>query len=171
MILKNLMKAVVLGSALISGSFFANAANAATKIGYVNMNQIAQQMPQREAISEKLRAEFKDRVDEMRNLEVQIKQKVEKIQRDGALLDMAEKTKIEREIASLEADYKLKAQALNEDSRRRQNEENQKLIAQIQQTVEKVAQQEGYDMVMDATVLVWAQPEDNLSAKVIAAIK
>ncbi len=57
MILKKLVKVAALGAVMLSGSFFANAAEAATKIGYVNMAQIVQQMPQREAISEKLRAE------------------------------------------------------------------------------------------------------------------
>ena len=77
----------------------------------------------------------------------------------------------EREIASLQSDYKLKAQALDEDNRRRQGEERQKLIMQVQQTVEKVANKEGYDMVVDAATLLWAKPEDNLSEKVIKAIK
>ncbi|MGR6862234.1 OmpH family outer membrane protein [uncultured Aliivibrio sp.] len=171
MILKKLVKVAALGAVLLSGSFFANAAEAATKIGYVNMAQIVQQMPQREAISEKLRAEFKDRIDELRSLESKIKDKVETIKRDGELLGASGKTKLEREIASLQSDYKLKAQALDEDNRRRQGEERQKLIMQVQQTVEKVANKEGYDMVVDAATLLWAKPEDNLSEKVIKAIK
>ena len=171
MILKKLVKVAALGAVMLSGSFFANAAEAATKADYVNMAQIVQQMPQREAISEKLRAEFKDRIDELRSLESKIKDKVETIKRDGELLGNSGKTKLEREIASLQSDYKLKAQALDEDNRRRQGEERQKLIMQVQQTVEKVANKEGYDMVVDAATLLWAKPEDNLSEQVIKAIK
>ncbi|MCP3697648.1 MAG: molecular chaperone [Aliivibrio sp.] len=171
MILKKLVKAAALGAVLVSGSFFANAAEVGTKVGYVNMSQIVQQMPQREAVSEKLRTEFKDRIDELRSLESKIKDKVETINRDGELLGAKGKTKLEREIASLQSDYKLKAQALDEDNRRRQGEERQKLIMQVQQTVEKVANEEGYDMVVDAATLLWAKPEDNLSEKVIKAIK
>ena len=169
--MKKLTKVATVSAVLLSSSFFVNAAEAATTIGYVNMAQIVQEMPQREAIAEKLREEFKDRIDELRDVESEIKEKVSKVQRDGELLSNSDRTSIEREVASLQADYKLKAQALDEDNRRRQAEERQKLVLTIQKTAQSVAKKEGYDMIVDSATLLWAQPEDNLSEKVIEAIK
>lgn len=169
--MKQWIKAAGIGLVVLSSSVFADAAQAAQQVGYVNMAKIFQQLPQREAVSQKLREEFKDRIDALRSLEKKIKDKVGKIKRDGELLGDSGRTKLEREIASLQADYKLKAKALDEDNRRRQSEERNKLLMQVQQTVEKVAQKEGYDMVVDAASLLYAQPENDLSDKVLAEIK
>ncbi|KLV08508.1 molecular chaperone [Photobacterium aquae] len=169
--MKQWMKAAGLSLVILSSSMYANAAEAAQKVGYVATGQAMGQLAQRYNVAEKLRKEFKDRIDELRGIEGRMKSKVEKMKRDGELMSASERTKIQRELASLDADYKLKAKALQEDQRRRGAEEEQKLVKKIRTAIQDVAKREGYDLVVDANAVLYANPKDDLSSKVISAVK
>ncbi|PSW12622.1 molecular chaperone [Photobacterium sanctipauli] len=169
--MKQWIKAAGLGLVILSSSMYAQAAEAAQKVGYVATAQAMQQLAQRYGVAEKLRGEFKDRIDELRGIESRMKTKVDKMKRDGELMSSSERTKLQREMQSLESDYKLKAQALQEDQRRRGAEEEQKLVQKIRQAIQDVAKREGYDMVIDANAVLHANPQDDLSSKVISAVK
>ncbi|PSU28867.1 OmpH family outer membrane protein [Photobacterium lutimaris] len=169
--MKQWMKAAGLSLVILSSSFYAQAAEAAQKVGYVATSQAMAQLAQRYNVPEKLRNEFKDRIAELRGIEGSMKTKVEKMKRDGELMSSSEKTKLQREMQSLESNYKLKAQALQEDQRRRGAEEEQKLVQKIRQAIQDVAKREGYDIVVDANAVLYASPKDDLSSKVISAVK
>jgi outer membrane protein len=165
------MKAASIGLVVLSSAMFTNIANAAQKVGYVNVAKIMQNMSQREDIATKLKAEFKDRIDAARSLEAKIKEKETTLQRNGELLGAEGIVKLQREIKSLRSDLKDDADAINEDTRRRQAEEQKRLMMLIQKAVTKVAESEGYDMVVEARSLMFAKPEDDLSSKVLKAAK
>lgn len=169
--MKQWIKAASLSLVILSSSMYAHAAETAQKVGYVATGQAMAQLAKRYNVSEKLRQEFKDRIDELRGLEGSMKTKVEKMKRDGELMSASDRTKLQRELASLDSDYKLKAKALQEDQRRRSQEEEQKLIMKIRQAIQTVAKTEGYDLVVDAQAVLYANPEDDLSEKVISAVK
>lgn len=169
--MKQWIKAAGLSLVILSSSMYAQAAQAAQKVGYVATGQAMAQLAKRYNVPEKLRNEFKDRIDELRGIENRMKTKVDKIKRDGELMSAADRTKLQREMASLESDYKLKAKALAEDQRRRGSEEEQKLVQKIRQAIQDVAKREGYDLVVDANAVLYANPKDDLSSKVISAVK
>ncbi|WWE57963.1 OmpH family outer membrane protein [Parasalinivibrio latis] len=169
--MNRMVKAAGLSLAIISASFYAQAADAAQKIGYVATNQAMQQLAKQSNLGDKLRKEFKDRIDEVKRLEEKAKTKVDKLKRNGELMSADERTKLQREIQSMESDFKLKVQALQEDQRRRGAEEEQKLVKKLKDAINAVAKKEGYDMVIDANAVLYAKPSDDLSAKVIKAVK
>lgn len=100
-----------------------------------------------------------------------MKAKIDKLKRDGAVMSDSDRIKLQRELASLESDYKLKAQALAEDQRRRGQEEEQKLVMKIRTAIDSVAKKEGYNLVLDANAVLFASKKDDLSQKVISAVK
>ncbi|MGF1726027.1 OmpH family outer membrane protein [Photobacterium nomapromontoriensis] len=169
--MKQWIKAAGLSLVILSSSMYAQAAEATQKVGYVATGQAMGQLAQRYNVSEKLRSEFKDRIDELRSIENSMKTKVDKMKRDGDLMSASDRTKLQREMAALESDYKLKAKALQEDQRRRGAEEEQKLVKKIRTAIQDVAKREGYDLVVDANAVLYANPKDDLSKKVIAAVK
>ncbi|CAH0534227.1 Chaperone protein Skp [Vibrio stylophorae] len=169
--MKQSIKALGLGLVFALSSVFSVSASAAEKVGYVNLGAVMQQLPQREAIGKKLQGEFKDRINELKRIQEKAQKKVEKFKRDGELMSSDDRIALQREIAELESDYRLKAKALKEDSDRREREENMKLMKQIGEAVKKVATAQGYDMVVDAQALLYATDGDDLSAKVIAEMK
>ncbi|WP_104401997.1 OmpH family outer membrane protein [Vibrio penaeicida] len=169
--MKTTLKAAALSLALLGTSFFANAAEAAQKVGYVNTAQIFQALPQRESVLQKLQAEFKDQNAELQSLEAKLKTKIEQGRRDGELLGEDGLRKLQIEIGQLQAEYKIKAQSLEKNGQKREAQERQKLLKLIQDTIAKVAEKEGFDVVIDATSLQYAKPELNLSKKIIEQLK
>ncbi|MGF1715682.1 OmpH family outer membrane protein [Photobacterium chitinilyticum] len=169
--MKQWIKAASLSLVILSSSMYANAAEAAQKVGYVATGQAMAQLAKRYNVAEKLRGEFKDRIDELRGIESRMKTKVDKMKRDGELMSSSDRTKLQREMASLESNYKLKAKALQEDQRRRGAEEEQKLVQKIRKAIQDVAKREGYDIILDANAVLHASPKDDLSSKVISAVK
>ncbi|MBA5684440.1 molecular chaperone [Photobacterium damselae subsp. damselae] len=169
--MKQWVKAAGLSLVILSSSMYANAAEAAQKIGYVATGQAMAQLAKRYNVQDKLRKEFSGRVNELRSLEKKMKAKLDKLKRDGAVMSDSDRTKLQRELASLESDYKLKAQALAEDQRRRGQEEEQKLVMKIRTAIDSVAKKEGYNLVLDANAVLFASKKDDLSQKVISAVK
>jgi outer membrane protein len=171
MILNKTVKALSLSLILASTAVVANVAEAAQKIGYVNTAKIFQMHPKREAALQELQEEFKDKSAEIQALEAKIKTKMEQARRDGELLGEEGMRALQIEVATLEAEYKLKRQSFERDGKQREAEEKQELFREIQKTIEVVAAEEGFDMIIDAQALQYAKPELDLTDAVINKIK
>lgn len=102
----------------------ANAAEAAQKIGYINTAQVFQALPQREVVLQKMQEEFKDKAAELQAIQADAKPNW-KLKRDGQLMGQDEVEKLRIEIGQLDSKYKIKAQALEQASARREAEEKQ----------------------------------------------
>ena len=168
-----MIKAAGLSLLLMTSSFFANAAatGSTQKIGYINTAQVFQALPQREVVLQKMQKEFKDKADDLKSIQAEAKTKIEKLKRDGELLGPEEVEKLRVDIAQLDSKYKIKGQALEKASARREAEEKQKLFKVIQDAVKKVAEKEGYDIVVDIQTMQYGKPEYNISDKVINTLK
>ena len=169
--MNKIIKAASVSLVVLSSSFFAQAAEAAQKVGYINTAQVFQSLPQREVVLQKLQEEFKDKAAELQTIEAEAKTKIEKLKRDGELLGQDEVEKLRIEIGQLDSKYKIKAQALEKASARREAEEKQKLFMVIQEAVQKVAEKEGYDIVVDVQAMQYGKADYNLSEKVIKQLK
>jgi outer membrane protein len=166
-----MIKAAGVSLVVLTSSFFANAAEAAQKVGYINTAQVFQELPQREVVLQKMQEEFKDKADELKAIQAEAKTKIEKLQRDGELLGQDEVEKLRVEIAQLDSKYKIKGQALEKASARREAQEKQKLFKVIQDAVKKVSEKEGYDIIIDIQTMQYGKPEFNISEKVINELK
>ncbi|MBL4742265.1 MAG: OmpH family outer membrane protein [Idiomarina sp.] len=160
------MKTTAVAVAL-STALFAGAAEAQQKIGVVDMMSIFQQLPQREQISQDLQAEFEDRFEEMRQLEQKVQELRQKQERDAAIMSNQEKTQLNRELEQLISEAQLKQKALQEDTRRRQQEERNELLGQVQQAINAVAQDEGYDLVLESNAVAFMKADNDLSDEVV----
>ncbi|EKO3888990.1 OmpH family outer membrane protein [Vibrio metschnikovii] len=169
--LKNTVKAASVSLIILSSAFFANAAEAAQKVGFINTAQVFQALPQREVVLQKMQDEFKDRAAELQSLQAQAKTKIEKLRRDAELMSQDDVEKLRMEIGQLDNMYQMKAQALERASARREAEEKQKLFKIIQDAVQKVAEKEGYDLIVDVSAMQYGKPQYNISEQVIKAIK
>ena len=169
---KNWIKVTALGVALVSASLYANAAEASTKIGYVETNMVMAQLAERYNVAQKMRNEFKDRIAVLQGLEKKINSNIEDLRRNGELMTQDQRTKIQRTLASLESDYKLKAQALQQDQAKRGGEEEQMMVNKIRAAISTVAKRDGYDLVVNAAAVLYSNnSKDNLSKQVLSAVK
>ncbi|MCT7940384.1 OmpH family outer membrane protein [Shewanella holmiensis] len=142
----------------------------AEKIAVVDMGEVFEQLPQREQISKSLKVEFGDRVAEVQKMQEEMRSMVEKQQRDGALMSDTQKTDMVRKMESLKSEFQLKGKALDEDMRRRQGEEQNKLLVQVQKVINTIAEKEKYDMVLQRGAVIFVKPDADISGKVVEAL-
>ncbi|UCX06678.1 OmpH family outer membrane protein [Shewanella sp. HL-SH4] len=142
----------------------------AENIAVVDMGEVFEQLPQREQISKSLKAEFGDRVAQVQKMQEEMRSLVEKQQRDGALMSETQKTDMVRKMESLKSEFQLKGKALDEDMRRRQGEEQNKLLVQVQKAINTIAEKEKYDMVLQRGAVIFVKPDADISGKVVEAL-
>lgn len=146
-------------------------AQAADKIAVVNVSSIFQQLPQREAVGKQLENEFKGRASELQSMESTIQQKMQKLQRDGSTMKASERNKLEQDVMAQRQQFSTKAQAFDQDNRRRQMEERNKILSRIQDAVKSVASKEGYDVVIDSNAVAYADNAKDITADVLKQVK
>ncbi|EKT53409.1 molecular chaperone Skp [Providencia sneebia] len=143
----------------------------ADKIAVVNVGEIFQNMPAREAVAKQLENEFKSRATELQNLEKDLQSRVEKLRRDGATMKQSDREKQEKELMTKRDQFAEKAQKFEEDNRRRQMEERNKILSRIQDSIKSIAAKEGYDVVIDANAVAYAKDSVDITSKVQKQVK
>ena len=162
--MKKLIQISLLAVALLAPSYMAMAA---TKIATIDMREVFQQLPQRQAVVKKLKDEFAPRVEELKKLQGKIQALYQKRQKNKGLLSDEELTKINRQLESLQSEFQLKRKNFDDDHRQASQQEQQKLIAKIQTAVSKIAKQKGYDLVLPIDATAYAKPSLDISKQVI----
>ncbi|MDN3652546.1 OmpH family outer membrane protein [Thalassotalea ponticola] len=168
MFVKNLLKSAALtavASTMMMASSQAMAAD--QKIATVNVQQVISQLPQMAAIQQSIGAEFKDQVDALKQLEGDIKYKMEKRQRDEAIMSKKEIEQLEKEIVDLRQQYASQAQPLQQNLKRREQEEQQKILKLVKEAIDAVAKKDGYDIVIQQSAVAFSKPDFDISAKVV----
>ncbi|MEC4727055.1 OmpH family outer membrane protein [Shewanella sp. D64] len=142
----------------------------AEKIAVVDMQAVFEQLPQREQVTKTLKTEFGDRVASVQKMQEDLRGMLEKQQRDGALMSESQKTDMVRKMESMKSELQLKGKALDEDMRRRQGEEQNKLLVKVQQAINKIAEKDNYDMVLQRGAVIYVKPTADISNKVVDAL-
>ena len=149
---------------------FSSAAMAETKIAVINVPRIMQEIPQGKAVEAKLKSEFGSRVRELQTLESQGQALSAKLKKDESFMSADERTKSQRKLAELQADFNLKGQALQEDQRRRYGEEQKIVLQKVQAAVDSIAKAQGYDLVLNGQAVVYGSEKVDISSQVIQQV-
>ena len=166
--MKTFFKIIALSIAIFSVSGVSAAE--AQKIAVVFPSKIMKESPQRAQIIKKLEAEFKGRYEELQALEKKIKKGESKLKRDGELMSKDEVIKLQRDLQTKVATYKLKRKAFEEDNRRRQNEEQQKALTLVRAVITDVAKKGNYDLILNGESIIFSKPAFDISDEVIKEI-
>lgn len=150
--------------------FAAPIAAQAENLAVVDMATVFEQIPQREQIGKELKHEFGDRVAQVQKMQEELRGMLEKQQRDGALMSESQKTDLIRKMESAKAELQLKGKALDEDMRRRQGEEQNKLLAKVQKVIDQIAKKDNLDMVLQRGAVIYVKPGSDISGKVVEAL-
>ncbi|MFC3394618.1 molecular chaperone Skp [Brenneria rubrifaciens] len=165
--MKKWLCAAGLGLALAASA----SVQAADKIAVVNVSSIFQQLPQRETVAKQLENEFRGRATELQSMEKELQTKMQKLQRDGSTMKASDRNKMEKDVIAQREQFSTKAQAFDQDNRRRQMEERNKILTRIQDAVKTVASKEGYDVVIDANAVAYAANAKDITADVLKQVK
>ena len=166
--MKKLLTAASVGMVL---AMSAGAAQAADKIAVVNIGEVVQKMPGREAAAKQLESEFKSRGTELQSLEKDLQTRAQKLQKDGATMKDSERQKLAGEFDTQRADFAKKAQAFDQDFQKRQMEERNKVMKRVEDAVKSVASKGGYDVVIDANAVAYSVSGIDITADVLKQVK
>lgn len=187
--MKNIAKvtALALGIALASGY-----ASAEEKIAFINAGYIFQHHPDRQAVADKLDAEFKPVAeklaaskkevdDKIAAARKKVEAKVAALEKDAPRLRQADIQKRQEEINKLGAtedaglqklmqEQDKKVQEFQAQNEKRQAEERGKLLNSIQTATNNLAKAKGYTYVLDANSVVFAVEGKDITEEVLKSI-
>ena len=114
--------------------------------------------------------EFTSRDKELIAEQKKIKELEDKFKKDRAILSEQESSKLERDIISKKRDLKRKQDEFREDLNYRRNEEMVKIQKQVIESIQQVAKDNKYDLVLSEGVL-YASPKVDMTGLVIEYLK
>ena len=145
------------------------ASYAGGKVGYVQM-KIIMQSQQSIDVGKKLMAEFKPRNAELEKFRKQIQDKEAVLEKDAANLSQKDYSIKRREIEYLKIDFDRKKNRQHDDFVMRKHEELENFQTSINDAVNTLGQNEGYDIILYNTGGYIGQKAD-VTDKVIKLIK
>ncbi len=167
------MTRTIFSCALVAVLAFAAAATAeaqALKIGFVNFGRLLEESPQAKAAQAALEAEFLPRQRDVAAQRKTLQEKVDKLQKEAAVMSEADRLRAEREARDLELNVNRRFNELQEDLNLRRNEEVGKMQRSLLQEVQAYARANGYQLIVSEGVLYAAEGVD-ITPQVVAAIK
>lgn len=144
---------------------------AADKIAVANMSSIFQQLPQRAIVAKQLEKEFKNHSTALQNQEMNLQTKMQKLQRDGSTMRASDRSRMEKDIMTQREAFSRKARIFEQVQSHRQMEERNKLLTLIQHAVKKVAESEGYNVVIDTNALAYVSNVKDITAEILKQVK
>ena len=127
-------------------------------------------IPQTATVMQILEAEFKDKKAKLTTLETDITYQQEKKKRDSALMTEAQKVELDTKIAGLFQEYKQLGAEFQQAVNIRQKEETNKIVTLIGQAVNKIADKQGYDLVIEQKAIVFVKPEASITELVVEQV-
>ena len=149
---------------------FSVSAEETYKIGAVNAIRVLEKSPQADSARKMIEDEFTSRDKELIAEQKKIKELEDKFKKDRAILSEQESSKLERDIISKKRDLKRKQDEFREDLNYRPNEEMVKIQKQIIESIQQVAEDNKYDLVLSEGVL-YASPKVDMTGLVIEYLK
>jgi outer membrane protein len=138
------------------------------RIGYVDMKRVLDNAPQVLAGREKLDLEFRPRNETIEFQERQA-QTMEDRLAQGDLSEDA-RVRLERELREMQRNVNRQKEDLRDELSFRRTEEVQKLEDQINQAVQEIARDNGYDLILSSPV-IYADPTLDITQLILDQLK
>ncbi|HLV48560.1 MAG TPA: OmpH family outer membrane protein [Aliidiomarina sp.] len=137
------------------------------KIAVVDVRSVFEQLPQSRDIAKTIEMEFQERAERLRSMETSMTELQERLQRDEAIMTEQELQAGAMQLQQQYQEYQERREALGEQLNRRRNEERNRVLGQIQQVINDIADSEGYDLVLEAGNIAFAKNSLNITDRII----
>ena len=134
------------------------------RVGYVDMKQVLDNAPQVLAGREKLDLEFRPRNETIEFQERQVEDMDNRLQM-GDLSEDA-RIRLDRELREMRRNVNRQKEDLRDELSFRRTEEVQKLEDQINQAVQKIARDKGFDLILSSPV-IYADPSLDITQMIL----
>ena len=138
------------------------------RIGYVDMKQVLDNAPQVLAGRERLDLEFRPRNETIEFQERQVQTMDDRLQ----MGDLAEDARIrlDRELREMRRNVNRQKEDLRDELSFRRTEEVQKLEDQINEAVQEIARDSGYDLILSSPV-IYADPSLDITQLILEQLR
>ncbi len=144
-------------------------ASAEIKMGVVNFQRLLEEAPQTKAAFQGLENEFAPRRRELVTMQNDLKAKEDKLQKEGAVMSEADRTKAEKNLRDQQREFSRKASEFQDDVSTRKNEELGKVQRFLAQEIQTYAGAQGFDLVLGEGVF-YAKPPLDITAQVLGVL-
>ncbi len=139
------------------------------KIGVVNVIKVLDGSPQAQKASKALEKEFSARQKDLTNMQKSLKDLQDKFNKDGATMSEGEAQRLERDITTKQRDLRRAQDEYREDFNLRRSEELGKMQKEIIQTIQAVAKEQGFDLVLGDAL--YASSKADITATVLERLR
>ncbi len=142
------------------------------RIGVVNTEKILRESILAIKAQKKIEQEFKLRDSQIKELSSKIKRLQQQLeqQSDNQVAGSSDRRAKERELASLSRQHQREQQQMREDLSLRQNEEYGRILDQINQTIDKLASDQGYDLILQLQDSVYRSVRIDITDQIMSLL-
>ncbi|MFP4154664.1 MAG: OmpH family outer membrane protein [Halothiobacillaceae bacterium] len=140
------------------------------KIGFVNSAVILDEAPQAEVARRELEREFSGRENDIISAQQAAQELEEQLSRDAITMSDSERARQERDLNRAMRDLQRMQNEFREDLTLRKNEELGRLQRQVLETIQTMAREEGYDLIL-AEGVVYAGERVDLTSEVLERLE
>jgi len=153
----------------LCGVLAASQASAEVKMGVVNFQKLLEEAPQTKTAMQALENEFAPRRRELLTLQNDLKAKDEKLQKEGAVMAEADRSKEEKNLRDQQREFQRKAGEFQDDASTRRNEEIGKVQRYLVGEIQTYAAANGFDLVLGEGVF-FAKPSFDITSNILAVL-
>lgn len=161
--MKKLLKVALVAVCIV---FAGNIAKAQTKIGYIDMNQLVDQMPETKIAMKSITDYNKQFIDELTKLNNELQAKGQAYNAQRATMTDAVRGIKEGELADLQKRFQDYQNTAQQQVEAKKNELGKPIIDKARAAAAEVAKEKGYTFVIDSSTvqLIVSPPGDDLMA-------
>ena len=145
-------------------------AMAEVKIGVVDYARLLELSPQAKALQDSLKNEFGPRYQQLLAQDQQLKQRADKLQKDGATMSQEQRDKEEKSIRDAARELERKKSEWQDDSNTKRNDEMNKLQRSLVGEVREYAKAQSFDIVI-AEGVIYATPTVDITPAILQALQ
>lgn len=165
------MKKLLFITVIIVFTITKNFSFAQDKIAVVNINKILQKLPQIIIVEKNIEHEFKIRSQKLQDKEKALQKKIQMLQRDSLSIKNIDKIKVESDIIKQKEKFIKQLKDFEKDNNQRNIEERNKILIKIQNEVNKISLKEGFDIVIDASSIIFLVKSKDITEDVLKQIQ
>ena len=164
------MKKIVM-SVFALGALISSGLSLAASVGTVDMQAVFETSGQVKAIHEKIELQFRDRTQKIVASSQALQAKMEKLQKNKAVMDQKTFDKQQDALIKAGADLRQQQASLQKDMMAAQNKKMTAFISQVKSAVKRVANKKHIDLVMVDNAVVYAKDQLDLTKDVLTALR
>ncbi len=139
----------------------------AAGIAVVNSQKALLESSPAKTYAQKSETKFSTQVKSLQKVEGEYKQLAQKLERDGATMSEAERSKVQLELRRKQEDFQFQAQSLQQEKARADQAELDRIRPKLEQAIAAVAADGGYDVVVEDATVRFSKPGLDITPKVI----